>query len=325
MELDPKYFPPIKGLYEVSPGLRPIGYDFGNGQMDRRVFQITESFSEYRRAKIAARKESLAKYYPKHKDLNPTELLLIADFFVESLCSEYPTFFSRSKSSENALLTCKLTDEILAWDISTGELDLRNSSIKFPVPARNLIDALAMQVQEDFALWTVSEDPFANHLSFVHLCFPNHWDPSEKISNAFNDVHAPVASFEKMKPAVPNILKSLRDRGPFVRFAWGLATDTRLNHHPSAPEGVEPSDWNGRSFEPRKPLLFMRIERQTLHPFPQIGKFLFTIRTYFRDTKDLTIEERTLLATAVEKMSMEEREYKGLQKSAAAIIHYLRN
>ncbi len=84
---------------------------------------------------------------------------------------------------------------------------------------------------------------------------------------------------EKITQRAVQLLNSLVNKGPFVRFAWGLATDRYLNHHPIAPEGKNTRFWEGRRFDPDNPELYLRVERQVTHGFPEIDAFMFTIRT----------------------------------------------
>ncbi|MEE8428728.1 MAG: heme-dependent oxidative N-demethylase subunit alpha family protein [Gammaproteobacteria bacterium] len=83
------------------------------------------------------------------------------------------------------------------------------------------------------------------------------------------------------------LVQSMINKGPFVRFAWRIATDTRLNHHPAPPAVQNVFDWRGRRFQTDNPKLFLRVERQTINRLPDVDAALFTIRTYFMDIKGL--------------------------------------
>ena len=65
MQLDPpaRYFPITRGLYEVAPGLKLLGTDFGNGAMDRRVFQIDADFPRFRQSKLACRQDRIENMF----------------------------------------------------------------------------------------------------------------------------------------------------------------------------------------------------------------------------------------------------------------------
>src|SRR5690606_24022878 len=125
-------------------------------------------------------------------------------------------------------------------------------------------------------------------------------------------VHEPVPGMEKVIQHYPKLLANIvNTKGPYTRFAWGIATDTRLNHHPEPPSGVNISDWQGRNIEKDHPL-FVRTERQNLIGFPEVNAFLFTIRTYFYDTALLAPAEKQALVTALDSMTEKTLEYKGL-------------
>jgi hypothetical protein len=52
----------------------------------------------------------------------------------------------------------------------------------------------------------------------------------------------------------------------------------RLNRHPAI------VDRKDRGFDGKN--LFMRVERQTMTPFKDLGLFFFTVKTYFYDCSD---------------------------------------
>jgi len=119
---------------------------------------------------------------------------------------------------------------------------------------------------------------------------------------------------EKTKVQSHKMLQSVVQKGPFTRYAWGVSTDKRLNHHPTPREGVNEDEWFGR-----KPLhagspVYIRAERQNLIGFPEVQAFLFTIRTYFYDVEELQPEEQMALMQSIESMSPETIQYKGLER-----------
>lgn len=307
--MTPRYSPFLSGRYEVAPGLRPLGTNFGNGERDREVFQFDSSASAFLKEKRDRRAIDFESYYPLSVEVEEKCLAEVAHFIVEKLCSESPMFFQLRSEQDRRILDCKLTGEKLVFDASSW------GRLITPVHYRDVFDALASQVQEDLAIWRMN--PQREWLGAVHLCFPNHWDPKEKVGKSFMSVHAPVAHFDKLASIAPNLVTSMIERGPFVRFAWGVATDNELNHHPSRP---------GRSFNPAEPRLFVRTERQTLQPFATVGASLFTIRTYFDDCSLWQKDDprRDALIRAIEGMSPEALAYKGLSQTRDPILAWLR-
>jgi len=61
-----KYAPWTKGRYEVAPGLRPLGTDFGNGEWDQKIFQLDETAPRLIEAKIQTLQERETKYHQEH-------------------------------------------------------------------------------------------------------------------------------------------------------------------------------------------------------------------------------------------------------------------
>ena len=88
--------------------------------------------------------------------------------------------------------------------------------------------------------------PEQDWLAAIHLCAPNHWAAHDKIGKPFNVVHGNIPGMEKINQHYFKMLELLVQKGPFTRFAWGLATDNRLNHHPEPPLGFDPILWQGR-------------------------------------------------------------------------------
>ena len=71
----------------------------------------------------------------------------------------------------------------------------------------------------------------------------------------------------------------------------------------------------------------MRIERQVLYGFPEENGVLFVIRTHFRDCEEVRrdAELGPKLTGAVESMSPEALDYKGLAESRDDILEWLRS
>jgi len=272
-----RYFPTC---YSTAPRLQPLGAGL--------VFELDDQFPHYHQAKCTARAENLAKYYQTH-DLSPAIIRAVRDFWVGRLLVEYPQGFTRYGEQ----LHCHWTGMVV---------DLTHPEV---------LDTLALQVQEDLAVVCVPEQG-PDWLAAIHLCFPNYWAAEAKIGRRFIEIHDTVPGMAWMTKAVPRLLESLVSGGPWVRFGWGLATDNRLNHHPEPPPGVAVTDWQGRRFDPAQPELYLRVERQVLWGLPEVRAFVFTIRTYLTAVADLSFDQRAQLAEAVQTMSPASRQYKGL-------------
>ena len=182
-------------------------------------------------------------------------------------------------------------------------------------------DVLASQLQEDVAV--VQLDGDKDWLTAIHLCSPNHWDPRTKIGRPFNDIHIPVPGIERTVKNYPVMLKMIVEKEVFTRFAWGIATDTRLNHHPEPPPGYDVTQWRGRRMADENTEFFVRVERQNLIGLKDVNAFIFTIRTYFYKVADLSREETAALAKAVSSMNPASLEYKGMTGFKDELLSFL--
>ncbi|KJH69567.1 heme-dependent oxidative N-demethylase family protein [Aliterella atlantica] len=314
------YFPPDCGRYEVKPGLMPLGVDLGNDRADKQVFQIDSNFAPYRQAKLFARAECLSKYCQTYSYCGVAGA--IAHLIITRLIREYPQYFHLERlSTGNFVLHCHLTAETLYLD-ADWQLQQAQSNV---IPAYiSTLDALASQVQEDLAVVCRGSNG-ENWLRAIHLCYPNHWAAEDKIGKDFALVHAPVAGMEKINQRAGAIVNTMIERKPMVRFAWGLSTDTRLNHHPKPPLGISVEKWQGREFNLDNPRLYLRIERQTIWGLPKYDAALFTIRTYFRDCRAIKQDAvlRPKLVAALDSMTADSLVYKGLAASKSSILRWL--
>jgi hypothetical protein len=315
------YFPLETGKYEVKPGLMPLGTDLGNGEADKRVFQIDQQFAHYRQVKRLARAERLDKYYQVW-NYSDAVASAIAHLLLTRLPQEYPQYFHRTITGDRLTLHNHLTTETLHF--KEGQLqEVVEGNTAINPPYVSALDALAMQVQEDLAV--VCREGDHNWLAAVHLCHPNHWAAEDKIGRDFAVVHEPVAGMEKINQRSGAIVQTMITRPPMVRFGWGLSTDTRLNHHPQSPPGISAEIWQGRQFDIHAPRLYLRLERQVVWGLPEVDACLFTIRTYFRDCHYIRQQstDRNRLLSALQSMSSESLAYKGLINNQRTILSWL--
>lgn len=279
------YFPPARGRYVTTPDLLPLSTDFGNGPLDACLFQFDTEFLRFRQSKL----DALSSHPKRHfltDGFDPETERAVCERLAERLEGEWPTFFAR----EGGSLLCNLTGE-------RGPLTLR---------------WLCEQVQEDLVV--VRRTPERGEWNAaLHVCAPSHWRPEEKIGKGYADTHAPVPGIERQKSAAPALVDVLVNRGPFVRFTWGIAFDGNLNQHPDL--GKSPFDLEN---------LFFRVERQTLLPLPELDAFVFGIRLYVTPLRELAPEKQTLLAEALQSMSPDARAYKGIARRFDAILGRVR-
>jgi hypothetical protein len=183
------------------------------------------------------------------------------------------------------------------------------------------LDALCSQIQEDLAICECRQDD--NHISWLHLCLPNHWAAADKIGQNFVSAHAVMPGMERINQHATTLINTLIHKGPFERFTWGLATDTRLNRHPRTAEKTPATKDSGRCFDSSHPQLYLRVERQVTIGLPDVDAFTFLIRTYLYDVTTLDKAQLQQLSHALTTMPPDIRVYKGLAHSTSAIIRWL--
>lgn len=275
----PRYAPWSKGRYEVAPGLRPLGTDFGNGEWDGRVFQLDDEAPKLLENKRVCLAENPAKYRRTHNLSGPVERAAI--------------------------------------DLIRARIALDAPNLVLPDDAG--LDELAMLVPEDIAI--VATEGTRDWFAYGNLCAASHWAVGEKIGKSFVGLHEEVPGFSRTAAVAEKMIEAMVQRGPFVRFVWGVESDDRANHHPEAPPGWDQAEWRGRRFA-ETGRFFVRVERQCLHPMPEVRAALFTIRLSWWSTEEILANEalRRPLEAALCGMSKAEREYKGVDKEFEALM-----
>lgn len=317
------YAPYGGGRYTTGAGFFPLKRDSGNGKLDAMRFQIDRNYRAYLANKQAARSENWNKYSVIAAP-DPAALRSVALDTLAHMTREYPQLFTLHEERESRWLRNELTGERIGFS-PEGDLAEFVAADKAPLPAHSLFDALFAQLPEDAAL--IELDPTGAHgdrVTALHLTAPNYWSAAEKIGRNFAAIHAPVPGMDEVLRRYPPLLAGVIRQGPFVRFAWGLGTDARLNHHPTPPPDFAPQAWHGRRFDPDRPELYVRYERQILSGFAApTACVLFTIRTYFSDVSALSPERLQALAAALLTMTPATLAYKGLAENRDAIRAYI--
>lgn len=303
-----RYLPFLSGIYSTAPGL--VSTTKAEGR-DALIFQIDEPYLLYLGNKKDCRQENIHKYYCEER-LQQETMRDVNQYLVKQFAQEHPQQFNVNYTDRHFINTT--THEEFWWN--EDWLSIEGNSYE------SLFDALCCQVQEDIAVVQLRNDE--DWLTAIHLCSPNHWAPTEKIGRPFSAVHAPVPGMEKTLQHYRKMLESvIHASTPFTRFAWGVATDTRLNHHPIPPPDKDTANWQGRTHHENNGW-FIRTERQNLIGLAQVNAFLFTIRTYFYRVDELNYQEKNLLLKALHSMSPEALQYKGLTGSISLLEEFLK-
>ncbi len=278
----PRYKPWTKGVYEVAPGLKSLGTDYGNGDSDGKLFQFDTDYSRYLENKHRCLEERKGKYVMREK-LSPSVEAAVVELMAERLVKEWPELFTRIGET----LQCELTGQTIPL----------------------ALDQLMLQVQEDLAVVVISEGQ--DWIGYLNICCPSHWIAETKIGRSFFETHIPIPGFERVNAVAHTMALSMVHKGPFVRFVWGLTADDRLNQHPEPPPGIPVEEWDTR----KSPgAMTIRVERQTTWGLPEVGAAIFAIRVGFTEGEEVrkVPEEWKALQATVRSMSAESQAYKGL-------------
>lgn len=128
-------------------------------------------------------------------------------------------------------------------------------------------------VQEDLLLMRRDESGW--RLVAGSLSFPSSWSLAEKFSLPIDEIHAPVPGFgpgTRNAAVINRVFDNLRVELPVWRMNWSLYPDDTLFHdHHTAPL-LARADTD--------PVMFFRVEYQTLRKLPTSGDILFTVRIH---------------------------------------------
>lgn len=186
-----RYSPWTKGRYEVAPGLRPLGTDFGNGEEDRLVFQYGPDSERLIQNKQAAMAERPSKYTARH-DLKP-EVEAAAIQFIQSQIPAPSTLedIALMVPEDLAIVTTNGTQDWLAfghlcapshWALEE-KIGRSFATAHQPVPgfhrtaavAPKMIDAMVNKGPWVRFVWSLESDDRPNH----HPDAPPGWDQAE--------------------------------------------------------------------------------------------------------------------------------------------------
>lgn len=135
---------------------------------------------------------------------------------------------------------------------------------------------------------------------FVGVDFPSGWDPDKILGSSWTAIHAPVPGFNTEKIAAMMIQHQLTQRSR--RSVWTVTTDPNLDHRPSK----APRPWSDTTE------VWFRSEVQTTVPVQ--GGAIFLIRTYVNPVSDCSLEQLTVLKSAIGNMPSEIARYKNIDR-----------
>jgi len=284
----PRYRPFHKGIYTTTPSLIPLGSDFGNGVLDAIPLQLDKGT-----AALIANKHQIQAYRP---------LILMSDI-------------SESVAAAGIQLLSDERDiaQTAVGDVYPVTTQLHESWLETTSTLESRFHALSLAIGEDIAI--VEIDSEGNDRNAVmSIAAPSRWAPEEKIGRSFVATHTPVPNMEKTLAVAAKLQQMLLERGPFVRFTWGISTTAALDTHPSV---TEPPYAGGDAW--------LRTERQVIRRIPERNAFLFTIRVMVEPLSDIrkSVTDASALAAALRSMDEKSRIYKSVDGHVDALCAYL--
>lgn len=320
------YRPFLNGVYSVSAGLFRLGAQrvpwVGGEPVERHTFALDREYGRFVASKVAAHRRALHEYAGE-AGLTPELRRAALTFIARTLAAESGGGMTwDGRTFRNALLGWAA--DLDPWWGSVEGLE------RFPAPLAHLasgvtpvnaLDFLGLNAPEDLALVARDAQNGRDWLAAVHVLSPQHWDPRDKLGRDFVAVHLPVAGSGPMNATAPRLVDAVMTRGPFVRFAWGVAMSDRLDHHPAAPPDEDRA--TSTHFDPKG--AFLRVERQTLTGFPEAQGALFTIRPYTYPLREAVADpdHARALAAALRTMTPEQVTYKGLTTLLSDLLAWL--
>jgi Protein of unknown function (DUF3445) len=279
-------------------------------------FHIDAAYFDYVQEKLQQLQThpELCHVYSK---ADQTALITIAWRIFAKLSEEYPEYAVTKNGVRLELLGLHLDNSLELQALPHCAKDVFEYLSK-QHGLKRLIDTLALALQDDLVILHNTEP---DRTELMHVCFPSHWNPAERVGQGLYGLHQPVANNQQLLKASRNVAEAMSTKGPFVRFVWSLNSTDELNLNPALhtqgrkkPLGNDPSQW------------FFRVERQTTLAFPDLQRSLFTIRIYIEPlTQTLqTPERKHLLSQAICSMDETLLRYKGLVKVKDVLLEYLK-
>ena len=284
----PRYRPFHKGIYTTTPSLIPLGTDFGNGVLDAIPLQLDKGT-----AALIANKHQIQTYRP---------LILMSDISESVAAAAIQQLSDERDIAQTAV-----------GDVYPGMPQLHDVWRETTSALESRFTALSLAIGEDIAIVEIDSDGNDRN-ALMSIAAPSRWAPEEKIGRSFVATHTPVPNMEKTLAVAAKLQQMLLERGPFVRFTWGISTTPALDTHPSV---TEPPYAGGDAW--------LRTERQVIRRIPEHQAFLFTIRVMVEPLSDIrkSITDASALAAALRSMDEKSRIYKSVDGHVDALSAYL--
>lgn len=180
--------------------------------------------------------------------------------------------------------------------------------------ARAPLERLGTELVEDFAILQ-RDDAGADRVIWINVCFPSGWRPERVVGQSFAQIHGVIPGIAAVLAKSRSLVDAMVERGPYVRFVWTITADDELDHHPEQGRRVAWSHATAPGY--------LRVERQTTVPLPDVDGSVFLIRTYLYRFDELAPAERATLASALRQMPEEVLRYKRLEGALPRALELL--
>jgi hypothetical protein len=320
------YVPFADGRYTVTARLRPLGAE--------PSFQVDARYLEYAAGKHRNHRDARTQYHAE-RGLRPELARAIAAFALRTLPAEHPEAFAVALDDTRAILENRLLGLTLELDLAEGRVvgqrrgpaALAGGEKVFDgtdFTRLPLLEALALQIQEDWAV--VARDPATRGdvTAAIHVSFPSHWRPEDKIGRSFVEVHAPIPGIDPLLKAAPSLVDAMIGKGPWERFTWTLPRYPHLDEH------VDVVAARGKPPVPKAAdaarAAWLRVERQVIQGFPEADGALFMIRLHVLPLHEVLAAEPTAaaaLASAIRSKTAPQRAYKALDDWHEPLLAHL--
>lgn len=187
-----------------------------------------------------------------------------------------------------------------------------------PAPWR-LAALLCLSLHEDFAI----VDGASATSPWLAVCLPSHWAPTQKVGRHFTEVHAPVTDNTTLLAAAAHLMALVCEPPRWERFVWTITTHARRDQHPQRHARLPwPVDADANTLAA---LAWLRSERQSFIPLPQLRQAVFTIHVEVQPLAQAvaTREQAQRLHDALASMSDAVLAYRGLTDARDRLVGWL--
>ncbi len=322
----PRYIPFADGRYTVTARLRLLGAE--------PHFQLDAHYPDYVAAKYANHRRARRDYHLQD-GLTPALERAIAAFALRALPAQHPAAFSATFDGPRVRFENRLLGLVLEVDLDARRIvaQARTTPLlaggeaihaETDFTALDLLEALALQTQEDWAVVARDQAAGTDTTPAIHVSFPSHWRPVDKIGRPFVEVHKPIPGIDPLLKAAPSLIDTMITKGPWERFTWTLPRYADLDEHVDVVAA-----------RPRTPLptaaeagaaAWLRVERQVIRGFPEAEGALFLIRLHLTRLDEVVEHDpptAAALASAVRSKTEAQRAYKALHDWHEPLLEYL--